>query len=125
MEDTGRQSAPPAPPAPQPPPSPDALLAEQLTRCHKAIAECFDCTDDTKFSFSAQIESLNVAERLMRVSIALTKALDKTGKEFTHRIIVERPTPMIDVTPPSDPPPPTRKSKTIHGGGEPRVHNIG
>jgi hypothetical protein len=122
MEDTDRQSAPATPP-----PSPDAVLAAQLARCHKAIAECFECTDDTKFSFSAQIEALNVAERLVRVSIALAKALDKSGKEFTHRIIVERPAPMIDVTPDiaGAPPPPMSKSKTIHGGRTTEKHKNG
>jgi hypothetical protein len=123
MEDTDRQTAPPA----SQPLAPDTVLAEQLTRCHKAIAECFECTDDTKFSFSAQIESLNAAERLIRVSIALAAALGKSGREFTHRIIVERPAPMIDVTPECAkyPPPPMKKSKTIHGGRKPEVRNIG
>jgi hypothetical protein len=122
MEDIDRQPA-----SANPPPSPDAVLAEQLAQCHKAIENCFECADDTKFSFSAQIEALTVAERLMRVSIALAAALGKTGREFTHRIIVEHPAPMIDVTPEvtENPPPPRRKSKTIRGGHTTEAHNIG
>ena len=88
MEDDVRQTVPP-----------DAMLSEQLAQCHKAIASCFVCGDDEKLPLLVQLESLNTAERLIRVSIALAAALGKSGKEFTHRIIVERPAPMIDVTP--------------------------
>ena len=109
MEDRDQQ---PDPPAQQSLPTPDAVLAEQLAQCHKAIAECFVCGSDNKLPLLTQLECLNVAERLMRVSIALANALGKTGKEFTHRIIVERP-PMIDVTPEAawDPPPPGASRK--------------
>ncbi|MGC9953023.1 MAG: hypothetical protein ABSD21_01910 [Rhizomicrobium sp.] len=100
MEDIDQQ---PAPANPQPPPSPDAVLADQLAQCHKAIGECFVGSNNDQISVMAQLEHLNVAERLIRVSIALTKAIEKSGKEFTHRIIVERP--MIDVTPAGPPPP--------------------
>ena len=102
MEDDVRQTVPP-----------DAMLAEQLAQCHKAIAECFVCGSDNKLPLLTQLECLNVAERLMRVSIALANALGKTGKEFTHRIIVERPAPMIDVTPEPawDPHPPGASRK--------------
>ena len=96
MEDIDQQSA---PATPLPPPTPDAVLAEQLAQCHKVIGECFVCGSDARLPMFEQLESLNVAERLIRVSIALANALGKTGKEFTHRIIVERPAPMIDVTP--------------------------
>jgi hypothetical protein len=114
MEDIDQQ---PAPAAPQPL-APDAVLAEQLARCHKAIEECFVGSNNDQISIMAQLEHLNVAERLMRVSIALAAALGKSGKEFTHRIIVERPAPMIDVTPEAawDPHPPRRKSKTTSTG---------
>jgi hypothetical protein len=115
------------PPTPQTPLAPDAVLAEQLAQCHKAIAECFVCGSDNRLPLSMQFEAVTVAERLMRVSIALAQALGKSPREFTHRIIVERPAPMIDVTPErtEDPPPPRPKSKTIHSGREPRVYNIG
>jgi hypothetical protein len=105
MEDIDRQSA---PAVPQPPTSPDAVLAEQLARCHDAVRGCFEFCGDSSVLLSQQFETLSAAERLMRVSIALAKALDKSPREFTHRIIVERPTPMIDVTPDvaGDPHPP-------------------
>ena len=114
MEDIAQQ---PAPPSPQPL-APDAVLAEQLAQCSKAVVECFVCGSDNRLPLMTQLESLNVAERLMRVSIALAAALGKSGKEFTHRIIVERPVPMIDVTPEAawNSPPPRRKSKTTSAG---------
>ncbi len=137
MEEIDQQPAsePPAPPieppqqpalVPPPPVSPDVALAEQLARCHKAIGECFVCSDRDDLSFMSQLECLNVAERLIRVSIVLAAAIGKSGKEFTHRIIVERPAPMLDVAPEGAeyPPPPKPKSKTIHGGRGPRVHNM-
>jgi len=96
------------------PVTPDAALAEQLARCNQAIGECFVGSNNDQISIMAQLEHLNVAERLIRVSIALAGALGKSGKEFTHRIIVERPG-MIDVTP-KDPTPPKRKSKTTSAG---------
>ena len=109
MEDIDQQ---PVLENPNPPPAPDAVLAEQLAQCHKAIGECFVGSNNDQISIMAQLEHLNVAERLMRVSIALAAALGKSGKEFTHRIIVERP-PMIDVTPEAawDPPPPGASRK--------------
>ena len=124
MEDIGQQ---PAPAAPQPPPTPDAVLAEQLARCHDVVRGCFEFCGDSSVLLSQQFETLSAAERLMRVSIALAQALGKSPREFTHRIIVERPAPMIDVTPERTeaPPPPRPKSKTIHSGREPRVYNIG
>ena len=103
----------PAPAAPQPPPAPDVVLAEQLAGCHKAIGECFVCSNNDQVSVMTQLECLNVAERLMRVSIALANALGKTGKEFTHRIIVERPEKVVEIIHGTEAfPPPIRKSKT-------------
>ncbi len=130
MEQRDRQPAPDtspmaqAQPAPQTPLPPDAVLAEQLAQCHKVVAECFVCGSDPRLPMSEQLESLNVAERLIRVSIALAQAVGKSSREFTHRIIVERP--MTDVTPDvtGDSPPPRRKSKTIHSGREPQGCNI-
>ena len=107
MEDIDQQ---PTPPAPQPLPTPDAVLAEQLAQCHKAIGACFFTSYSTDYSLMSQLECRNVAERLMRVSTALAAALSKSGREFTHRIIVERP-PMLDVTPPNDPYPHYRSRK--------------
>jgi hypothetical protein len=108
MEDISQQPAPA-----NPPPTPDAVLAEQLTQCHKAIGACFFTSYSTDYSLMSQLECLNVAERLMRVSIALAAALGKSGREFTHRIIVEHPAPMIDVTPEAawDPHPPGASRK--------------
>jgi len=103
MEQLDRQPAPDVSPMAQTPPTqqtplaPNGVLAEQLAQCHKAIAECFVCGSDPRLPMLEQLESLNVAERLIRVSIALAQALGKSSREFTHRIIVERP--MIDVTP--------------------------
>jgi hypothetical protein len=107
MEDIDQQSA---PAAPQPLPAPDAVLAEQLAQCHSAVTGCFEFCGDRNVSVSQQLETLNVASRLMRVSVALAAALDKTPREFTHRIIVERP-PMLDVTPATAIPPPPTKSR--------------
>ncbi|HEY0283410.1 MAG TPA: hypothetical protein VGC27_12395 [Rhizomicrobium sp.] len=101
MDDTRRQ---PTPATPPPLPSPDAVLAEQLARCHGAIAGCFEFCGDGNVPVSQQLETLNIASRLMRVSVVLAKALDKSPKEFIHRIIVERPA-MIDVTPATAIPP--------------------
>jgi hypothetical protein len=136
MEDIDRQSA---PAAPRPPLSPDAVLAEQLAQCHSAVSGCFEFCSHSDVSVSQQLEVFNAASRLMRVSVALAAALDKTPREFTHRVIVERP-PILDVTPPAmrelvsapemspgplveGPPPPMSKSKTIHGGGAERARN--
>ena len=93
MEDIDQQSAPPAPP-----PAPDAVLAEQLAQCHSAVTGCFEFCGDRNVPVSQQLETLNVDSRLIRVSVALAAALDKSPREFTHRVIVERP-PMLDVTP--------------------------
>ena len=63
----------------------------------------------------------------MRVSVALAAALDKSPREFTHRIIVERPEKVVEIIHGTEafPHPPIRKLKTIHGGGTPEEHNIG
>ena len=117
MEDIDRQPTPANPP-PLPSP-PDALLAEQLARCHSAVAGCFEFCRDETVLVSQQLETLNVATRLIRASVALAAALDKLPREFTHRVVVEHidsasPPPMIDVTPEraGEPPPPPQKSKT-------------
>ena len=120
METTAQNSNPPL--------APGAVLAEQLAKCHEATLECFVCGSDANLSFAEQLASLAIAERLMRVSVALAAALDKSPREFTHRVIVERPTPaMIDVTPPAagNLPPPKQKSKTIPGGQADEEHSIG
>ena len=124
MEDVDQ---PPAPPTPQPPPSPDAVLAEQLAQCSKAVAECFVCGSDSRLPLLTQLEHLNVAERLMRVSIALAAALGKSGKEFTHRMIVERPEKVVEIIHGTEafPHPPIRKLKTNHGGRTTEEHKIG
>lgn len=115
MEDDVRLTAPPDPP------TPSSVLAEHLAQCRNAIAECFVCGSDPKLPMTQQLECLSTAERLMRVSLALAEALDKSERVFIHRIIVERP--MIDVTPEHTGEPPGRKSKTIHGGEGPVGHN--
>lgn len=129
MEDIDQQSA---PATPQPLPAPDAVLAEQLAQCHSAVTGCFTYCGESHVHVSEQLEVLNVASRLIRVSVALAAALDKTPREFTHRVIVERP-PILDVTPPAvtdvalapersagpfveGPPPRMQKSKTTSAG---------
>lgn len=102
--------------------TPDAVLAEQLAQCHAAVRGCFAYCSESFVRVPEQIEAMNVASRLVRVSVALAAALDKTPREFTHRVIVERPS-MTDVTPPV-PTPPKRKSKTIPGGREPKAPNM-
>ena len=87
MEDIDQQSAPP-----------DSVLAEQLAQCHKVVSGCFEFCGQSDVAVSQQLEVFNVMARLMRASVALATALDKSPREFTHRVIVERP-PMLDVTP--------------------------
>ena len=83
-----------------PPADPDDVLAELLAKSQKAIAECFVFGSDGNYSLATQFEALNVATRLMRVSIQLAAALDKKpGKEIVQRIKVEHSAPLIDVTP--------------------------
>jgi hypothetical protein len=98
MEDIDRR------PAPASPPTPDAVLAEQLARCHSAVKGCFAYCGESFVLVPEQLEVMNVASRLMRVSVALAAALDKTPREFIHRVIVERhaavdQAPMVDITP--------------------------
>jgi len=123
MEDDVRQTVPP-----------DAVLAAQLAQCHSAVSGCFEFCGHRDVSVSQQLEVLNVASRLVRASVALATALDKSPREFTHRVIVERPAanqaPMLDVTPAwnlahetamatlaaGEPPPPVQKLKTTSTG---------
>ena len=121
MEDIGQQSTLATPPS-----TPDSVLAEQLARCHSAVKGCFAYCGESFVLVPEQLEVLNLASRLMRVSVALAAALDKTPREFTHRVIVERPQ-LLDVTPPAagELPPPQQKSKTIHGVRQPSEHRIG
>jgi hypothetical protein len=140
MENTDQTAAEPAHEAPESEVAsevatdPKTALAEYLEQCRKAVAECFVCGSNPALMFSQQLESLNTAERLMRVSMKLINALDPAAKSFTHRIVVEHRTAPdgyeverrsardpYDVTPP----PRIRKSKTIPGVAEPRVRNIG
>ena len=116
MEDDVRQTVPP-----------DAVLAAQLAQCHSAVSGCFEFCGHRDVSVSQQLEVLNVASRLVRASVALATALDKSPREFTHRVIVERPR-MLDVTPAGnparamaslaagEPPPPMKMSKTTSTG---------
>jgi hypothetical protein len=97
MEDTGQQSAPATPP-----PSPAAVLAEQLAQCHSAVKGCFAYCGESFVLVPEQLEVMNIASRLMRVSVALAAALDNSPREFTHRVVVEHmnsASPLVDVTP--------------------------
>ena len=137
MEDIVQRPAPAIPP-----PSPDAVLTEQLDQCRKVVTACFEFCGHTNVSAVQQMEVFTVMSRLMRVSVALATALDKSPREFVHRVIVERPapgnqSPMVDLTPSGntvparaitslaavDPPPPMKMSKTIHGGEASPRHN--
>ena len=114
------------PPAPQPPRTPDAVLDEQLRQCRSAVSGCFEFCSHADVSVPQQLEVLTVASRLMRVSVALAGALDKSPREFTHHVIVEHraSTSGAALEPMGDPPPLIEKSKTIHSGREPRAYNI-
>ena len=134
MEETDQRAAESA--------APDVMLAEQLAQCHKVVSGCFEFCGHSDVAVSQQLEVFNVMSRLMRASVALAAALDKSPREFVHRVIVERPAvsnqaPMVDVTPAGnlahetakasftagDPPPPMKMSKTIHGGEPGPRHN--
>jgi len=86
--------------------APDAVLSEQLAQCHKVVTGCFEFCGHTDVSAPQQMEVFTVMSRLMRVSVALAAALDKSPREFIHRVIVERPAagqaPMVDVSPAND-----------------------
>jgi hypothetical protein len=124
---------------------PKTALAEHLEQCRNAVAMCFSCGGDREQLFEKRIAAMSMAERLMRVSLKLAKALDLAPNTFTHHIVVEhRNTPTgyetdrrgrrdefdtqrHGIRDPYDfsPPPPSRKSKTIPGVAEPRIRNIG
>ena len=125
MERIDSQPAPDA--TPQTPLAPDGVLAEQLAQCRNMVSGCFEYCCHGDVSVPKQLEVFNVITRLIRVSVALAGALDKSPREFTHRVIVEHRASLTDVTPEpmGDPPPLIEKSKTIHSGRVPRGHNIG
>ena len=130
MEQLDQQPAPDARPVAQTPPTPltpDAVLAEQLAQCRNMVSGCFEYCGHGDVSVPEQLEVLSVASRLIRVSVALAGALDKSPREFTHRVIVEHRPSTTDVAlePMGDPPPLIEKSKTIHGGRTPQEPNIG
>ena len=126
MEQIDPQPAPDAEATPQTPLAPDAVLAEQLAQCRNMVSGCFEYCGHGAVSVPEQLEVFNVVTRLMRVSVALAGALDKSPREFTHRVIVEHRASMAELAlePMGDPPPLIEKSKTIHGGREPRGHHI-
>jgi len=131
MEQLDRQPAPDASPMAQTPPPPRmplppvGVLAEQLAQCRNMVSGYFEYCGHGDVSVPEQLEVFNVVTRLIRVSVALAGALDKSPREFTHRVIVEHRTSLTDVTPElmGNPPPLIEKSKTIHRGQAPRVHN--
>ena len=125
------------------PADPKATLAEQLEFCRNAVALCFSCGGDREQMFTRRIEAMNMAERLMRVSlkfarrsirhpkpspiislssIAICPKGYETGRHASHgepeRKGIREPYGTI-------PPSQIRKSKTIPGVDEPRIRNIG
>jgi hypothetical protein len=141
LQGQGHDVRPPDPPSPpSAPPSPvraeerETVLLEHLAECRQGVAECFAASRGPGTLYSARFEALAIAGRLMSMSLRLAAALDHTDKTFTHRIVVERRhsgeasgAEPVDVTPDAvgHPPPPMKKSKTIHGGRKPGVRNIG
>jgi hypothetical protein len=53
----------------------DAMLAEQLRRCHRAAARCFDFAEERGYFFSSQMEAFKVATKLMKSSLEMARAL--------------------------------------------------
>ena len=126
MEQIDRQPAPDAEATPQTLLAPDRVLAEQLAQCRNMVSGCFEYCGHGDVSVPEQLEVFNVVTRLMRVSVALAGALDKSPREFTHHVIVEHRPSMSEAVlqPMGDPPPLIEKSKTIHSGCTPQELNI-
>lgn len=86
---------------------PDALLAEQMRRCHHAALECFSVLDREGFDAHTQMTAVRLGAKLVNSSMALAAALDRrTHGETRHRMIYEH------VTPPTPHP---KKRKTNSG----------
>jgi hypothetical protein len=73
----------------------DALLSDQLRRCHRAAAKCFAFADEDGAYFSAQMEAFKVATKLMKSTLELARVLrGGDGGEIRHRFIYERTSPL-------------------------------
>jgi hypothetical protein len=127
LKSEGHLTPPPAPRPPAPPPpllrteDADAVLLEQLSRCNRAVANCFEFSDNTDISVGTLMESVHLATTLIRMSMDLVAAVKNADDATqTHRMIYEHRAASGDI-PPSPPP---EMSKTIHGGRKARKRNI-
>lgn len=92
---------------------PNALLAEQLERCHRAAMKCFDLCEDGPVYINARQTFLTLAAKMMKTSMELTAALQKRrgATEIRRHVLIER---VKNPTPPSE----SKNRKTNSGVGE-------
>jgi hypothetical protein len=92
---------------------PNALLAEQLERCHRAAMKCFDLCEDGPIYIDARQAFLTLAAKMMKTSMELTAALQKRrGVTETRRhVLIEH---VKNPTPPHK----SKNRKTNSGAGE-------
>ncbi|HVZ68474.1 MAG TPA: hypothetical protein VG891_03365 [Rhizomicrobium sp.] len=75
-------------------PGMEAMLAEQLRRCHRATVSCFDFGENEAPYFAARAEAFKIAARLMKSSLDLANILRRgNGEEIRHRMIYEHTSP--------------------------------
>lgn len=91
---------------------PNALLAEQLERCHRAAMKCFDLCEDGPVYINARQAFLTLAAKMMKTSLELTAALQKRQRltESRRHVIIEH------VKNPA--PPPDSKNRQTNSGVE-------
>jgi hypothetical protein len=80
---------------------PNALLAEQLERCHRAAMKCFDLCEDDPVYINARQAFLTLAAKMMKTSMELAAALQKRQclTESRRHVIIEH---VKNPTPPPD-----------------------
>lgn len=95
---------------------PNALLAQQLERCHRAAMKCFDLCEDHEDGViyrDVRGDYLNMAMKMMKTSLALTATLQKRGgvTETRRHVLIEH---VKNPTPPRE----SKNRKTNSGAGE-------
>ena len=119
------------------PPDYDAVLAGYFGDLRACIGDCVRVSCDRAHYMDSRQKAMKVAAHLIRTSVHLAGELKGRGREFTHRIIVERAnapgivdaraTPQVSSQPSHrvsaapvggtvPTPPPGEISGTIHGG---------
>ncbi len=99
---------------------PDALLTEQLKRCHASLLECFDCGSNGHLPMSTQMDALKLAAKLIKTSMALAAAIKGPARsnEFRRHVVIEHIVKTIPT-----PSPNTKIRKTNSGADQIGSHD--